>query len=45
MGDVKVAYSEKIGTQESLVHVTFFPTRKVWTVTFILRKEVKPLPD
>ena len=44
-GRLKVAYSEKIGTQESLVHVTFFPTRNFWTVTFILLKEVKPSPD
>ena len=45
MGDVKVAYFKKIDTQESLVHVTFFPTGKVWTVIFILGKEVKFSPD
>ena len=40
-----MAYSKKIDTQESLVRVTFFPTRKVWTVIFILPKEVKSSPD
>ena len=39
MGDVQVAYSKKIDTQESLVRVTFFPPERFgWLFLFYLRR-------